>query len=60
MKKALSQIVIHNSPDEGTVFMTIVEKQSDTGITKNKRLFVLVEGNYFGYISSIKESVQPS
>ena len=60
MKKALSQIVVHSSPEEGTVYMTKVEKQSDTGITKNRRLFVLVESSYFGYLSNFKESMHPS
>lgn len=59
MKKALTEILqVRTNPDK-TIFMSITEKESDLGISFNKRLFLLIKNDRFGYISNFKESDNP-
>lgn len=32
-----------------TIYYSLVEKQSERGLSYNQRLFILLEGHYFGY-----------
>ena len=55
MKKGLSQIL----SDGRGLRISIVEKESDMGLTYNERLLVLREGDCFGYISKFLPSEKP-
>jgi hypothetical protein len=37
------------------VYYSIVEKESEKGLSFNKRLFFLMENQFFGYLSSSKD-----
>lgn len=39
--------------------MSIVEKENESGISYNERLFILVHDSYFGYLSKVKINEQP-
>lgn len=39
---------------EDIVSMTIAEKENESGLKFNERLFILVHSQYFGYISKVK------
>jgi hypothetical protein len=43
MKKALSEIVKASTSDGKKLNVSIVDKESETGITSHQRLFILVE-----------------
>lgn len=60
MKKALSQVIQQETADGRYFKASIVQKESDLGLTFNQRLLILVEGAFFGYISKYVETEDPS
>ena len=54
MNNALRNIVSAKTTDEKEVEMSIVEKESDLGLSFNKRLFVLIDSTRFAYFSKFK------
>ena len=59
MKKALTGILAAETSDGKQIEMTIVEKESDLGLSFNKRLFVLINSIKFGYFSKYNLTDKP-
>ena len=53
MVKALTEIVTVEKEDS-LISMSVVEKENESGIKFNERLFVVLHGQFFGYISQAK------
>ena len=59
MVKALTEII---SVDigENLVSMSVVEKENESGFKFNERLFIVVHGVFFGYMSKVKMNDSPN
>lgn len=58
MKKAKSEIV-ETGRANSKYYLSVLEKENDSGIMFNERIFFLLSGQHIGYLSDIKSSEAP-
>jgi hypothetical protein len=58
MKRAKAEIITTHR-GQFKYFLSILEKENDSGIFYNERLFFLLSGQHIGYMSDIKMGESP-